>query len=101
MAQFDAYRVTGDAIPFVVDIQSDHLELADTRVVIPLVRSSAYRGKTLASLNPVFDVDGVRVILLPTQTATVPRRMLRDRVKSLVRERDRIVRAIDTLLLGA
>ncbi len=101
MPQFDVYRMTGEAIPFVVDIQSDHLDIAETRVVIPLAKLTAYRGKALSGLNPVFDIDGTRVMLLTTQTATLPRRKLKERVTSLARERDRIVRAIDTLLLGA
>lgn len=101
MAQFDVYRMANDVIPFVVDIQSDYLEIAETRVVIPFARQSAYRGKTLTGLNPLFEIGGAPVILLPTQTATVPRRMLKDKVASLARDRDRIVRAIDTLLLGA
>jgi toxin CcdB len=101
MAQFDAYRVAGQAIPFVIDIQSDYLEAADTRVVIPLVRLAAYKGKVFAPLNPILDVDGTPVLLLTTQIATVPRRLLKDRVGTFARDRDRIVRAIDTLLLGA
>lgn len=100
MAQFDVYRMTGEAIPFAVDVQSDYLDIAQTRVVVPFARLSAYRGKTLAGLNPEFEIASVRVILLPTQIATVPRRLLTERVASLARERDRIVRAIDTLLLG-
>lgn len=101
MAQFDVYRLKGQAIPFVIDVQSDYLDAADTRVVIPLARRAAYKGKILAPLNPILEVDGASVMLLTTQIATVPRRILKDRVGNLARERDRIVRAIDTLLLGA
>lgn len=100
MAQFDVYRVAGQAIPFVIDIQSEYLEAADTRVVIPMARLAAYKGKIFSPLNPIFDVDGTPVMLLTTQIATVPRRILKDRVGALARDRDRIVRAIDTLLLG-
>jgi toxin CcdB len=100
MAQFDVYVVGRDAIPYVVDIQSDYLEVAETRVVIPLARVAKYRGKILANLNPTFDIGGVKVLLLATQIATVPRRLLARRVASLARDRERIVRAIDALLLG-
>jgi toxin CcdB len=101
MAQFDVYRVPGAAIPYVVDIQSDYLDIARTRVVIPLARIAEYRGRILASLNPVFDISGEKLLLLTTQTATLPRRILTDPVASLARHRDAIVRAVDTLLLGA
>jgi hypothetical protein len=64
MAQFDVFRVSARAIPFVVDIQSDHLEIAETRVVIPLALVAEYRGRILASLNPTFNIAGVKVFCL-------------------------------------
>lgn len=102
MAQFDVFRVgpARAAIPFVVDIQSDYLEAAESRVVVPLVRVAAYKRRILEPLNPVFTVNDEKVLLLVTQIATMPRGLLKGPVASLAAERSRIVRAIDVLLLG-
>ena len=100
MSKFDVYRVGHDAIPYVVDVQSDYLEIAETRVVVPLVRQAKFRGKISPGLMPTFDVEREAMLLLVTQIAAMPRRRLVDRVASLAHERSRIVRAIDTLLLG-
>ncbi len=103
MAQFDVYAnpnpATCGEIPYMVDVQSDLLDPLATRVVIPLVRQSAM-PKPARHLNPVFDVDGERVVLSTAELAGVPKSAVGRVVGSLSPTRDEILRAMDFLIAG-
>jgi toxin CcdB len=54
----------------------------------------------IRDLNPVFEIDGQRHVMLTQAIATVPRRELRFAVSSLVQHHDAVLRALDILLTG-
>ncbi|GAB4272370.1 MULTISPECIES: CcdB family protein [Deferrisoma] len=103
MAQFDIYRNPDEAtrgeIPFLLDIQSDLLDPLATRVVVPLVAAEAM-PKPARHLNPVFEVEGRRVVMSTAELAGVLRSRLGERVGSLAHHREEILRAVDFLLSG-
>ena len=102
MAQFDVYENTGsnsDSIPYLIDVQHDLLDLLATRVVVPLFRANAF-PRPARTLNPVFEVDGARVVMSTAELAGVRSDVLGRRVGSLADHRAEIVRAIDVLLSG-
>jgi toxin CcdB len=99
MARLDVYPAPGQAsVGFVVDVQSDLLSDLANRVVVPLLPESAVRAAT--RLNPIFEIDGQRHVLVVQSIATVPRRELRGAVASLKDQHDTILAAIDFLLTG-
>ena len=57
MAQFDVCRNTNPAssrdIPYLLEVQSDLLDVLATRVVVPLVLATEM-GKAAKTLNPKF-----------------------------------------------
>lgn len=100
MGQFNVYRNPGrtrDAIPFVLDVQSDRWEGRPDRVVVPLVLASevGYRDR---ALNPEFTVGGVAVIMNPLQIVTIPSRVLGPPVDRLDRAALDIIGALDALI---
>lgn len=103
MAQFDVYRNpnpdTAGEVPFLLDLQSDLLDPLSTRVVAPLLTAAAL-PRPARYLNPVFEVEGTRVVLSTAELAGVSRRALGERVGSLVELRGEILRAVDFLLSG-
>ena len=107
MAQFDVHKNIGkqrDAIPYVVIVQSSLFDSYRRRVVIPLVRSSQLdNAATLASssLNPVFTVKGIKVVLHPLEIVSVATDQLGEKVASLAKEGDRITGAMDELFTRA
>lgn len=107
MAQFDVHRNIGkqrEAIPFVVIVQSSLFDSYRRRVVIPLVRRSTLdNAATLigSSLNPVFTVEDVEVVLHPLEIVSVATDQLGEKVTTLVQEGDRITGAMDELLTRA
>lgn len=107
MNQFDVYRNAGrnrTSIPYVVVVQSSYFGKSRRRVVVPLVSEEAM-GKVAelpaSPLNPVFVVEGLRVVLHPLEIVSVSTEFLRDRVGSLADNGDAIVSALDELFSRA
>jgi toxin CcdB len=104
MAQFDVHRNKGalrDAIPFVVLVQSAQFDRYRRRVVVPLVRQTILPRDTPtvgARMNPVFVIDGVRVVLHPLDMVSVALDQLGEVVGSLTQEGQIIADALDELL---
>ena len=96
MARFDVFELSGQRL--VVDIQSDHLLRIETRLVIPLLPDRV--PSRPPRLNPIFEIDNVPYVLMPTLIAAVPTRNLNRKIASLKRERDAIADAIDMVLYG-
>ena len=84
MAQFTAYyneRGGEDAIPYLLDVQSDWVETG-SRVVVPLVRRLRY-GPLYSRLNPVFTISDTEVVMACLlYTSPSPRDRTRSRMPS-------------------
>ncbi len=103
MAQFDVYPNPGrnrEQIPFVLDIQSDLLRDLATRVVVPLGVPESVERRYLTTLNPVFKVARRQVVMLSTEIAHMPARLLIRPVANLEAQRFEVLRAIDAVLSG-
>jgi toxin CcdB len=104
MAQFDVHRNKGalkESIPFVVVVQSSLFDRYRRRMVVPLVRRSALPGNTATAgsrMNPVFDVEGVSVVLHPLDMVSVALDQLGGQVTSLAEHGQDIADALDELL---
>ncbi len=107
MSQFDVHRNTSkqkETIPFVVVVQSSLFDQYRRRVVIPLVRRStlaAAEDFVDTSLNPVFAIDGVEVVLHPLEIVSISTTQLGKKVGTLLKEGNRISAATDELLTRA
>ncbi len=104
MAQFDVHRNRGalrGTIPFVVLVQSAQFDRYRRRVVVPLVRQTALpAGSHTAGtrMNPVFVVEGLRVVLHPLDMVSVALDQLGERVGTLKQDGQAIADALDELL---
>jgi toxin CcdB len=103
LAQFDVYvnesNIQRDAIPYLLNIQSDSLADLRTRIVAPL----RLRMETKAvsnRLNPAFVIEDREVILMIQELLYLPAGVLGRRVRSLAEEREQIIRALDLLVVG-
>lgn len=98
MAQYTAYR-NPDGSGYLLDVQADINGHFATRVVVPLflVEDMPEFAKTL---NPVFDVEGRRVVMMTQGLAAVPNQLLKQPVMSLGNRRADIVAALDLLFQG-
>ncbi len=98
MGRFDVYANRG-AEGFLLDVQTDLIQKLNTRVVVPLMPLD--RAPTPADrLNPLFEINGVKVLMLTQFMAAVPTTALTTFMTSLGRESDAVLSAIDFLHQG-
>ena len=100
MARFDVYT-NPDAserkrVPFLLDIQNDHVQSLQTRVVVPLW-DAALVQTPISDLNPVFKVGGRQVVMDTPALGAVPLTVLRTTAGSLAAHQLIIQNAIDSL----
>ena len=100
MARFDVYANPTAAerkhTPFVLDVQNNHLQPLDTRIVIPL-RTTRVLAKPAQGLNPLITVQGQTLVLDTASLAAVPVSMLRLPVARADAAAGDILDALDTL----
>lgn len=82
-----------------LDVQADLLRHLSTRVVVPLL-PVASTPATIARLNPVFEIDGERYVMMTSHIAGVQARELGAVVASLAEHHAEITAALDILLTG-
>lgn len=93
MGQFDVYRLADGGM--VLDCQSDLLDDIGTRFVLPLM-PEAEAPLPNPHLNPSLVVNGEPLRLTPQFAVAVRTSELRQYVGSLSKNRDVVIRAIDT-----
>jgi len=100
MGRYDVYANPEPSerkqVPYLLDVQNDHIDHLASRVVIPL-RQEADFGPRAQGLNPMVTVGGHRVVLDTAALAAVPLAELRKVVDNLAAERAAIQDALDTL----
>ncbi|MEQ1688751.1 MAG: CcdB family protein [Sphingopyxis sp.] len=97
MARFDVYhapRIQG----FLLDCQADLLDELDTRVVVPLLPTTAMIAAT--RLNPLFEIDGQSHIMQTPMIFSIPTERLGPPVLSLSNCDLDIIAALDMLFSG-
>ena len=103
MSRFDIYRnpVRSEAgdIPFLLDVQSDFLEMLDTRMIIPLRRADRFRH-VMEHLNPTITHDRRELVVDTASMASVPRAELKRPVGNIAALRQDIETALDFLYTG-
>ena len=96
MARFDVYLGKRG---YLLDVQSESLEMLESRIVVPLVPNTP-SVVPFARLNPVFQING-RPLMMMTQLLTAVRKsILGVKQGSVAFEADEITRAIDMALQG-
>lgn len=98
MPHYTVYR-NPESAGYLLDVQADVNDHYSTRVVVPLflVDEISAFAKTL---NPEFEVEGNRVVMMTQGLAAVPGNLLKQPVMSLEDKRAEIVAALDLLFQG-
>ena len=96
MARYDVHRISK---MLVLDVQAPLLDHIATRIIIPLI-SEVKAPRPIGELNPVFNFQGERYMLLTQALASVPLKELGKAMGSLEAHHDQIAKALDLLLTG-
>lgn len=84
---------------YLLNVQADIMQPFNTRVVVPLLPLED-APKPAATLNPLFNIDGVEHAMVTQYMAAVPAKELKHPVSSLLHRHDDIVGAIDFFFNG-
>lgn len=98
MAKFGVYRFSHGS-GYVIDCQADLLNELNTRLVVPLLPVDD-APKPAARLNPIFEIDGERHVMVTQFAAAVAASELRDQVTSLAEQSLAVGNALDMLISG-
>jgi toxin CcdB len=98
MARFDVYR-SGAEKGLLLDCQADLLSALETRLVVPLLLPPDAPAPA-RHLNPSFEIDGERHIMVTQYAAAMEVRELGPKVASLAGRDHEIMNALDFLLTG-
>ena len=98
MARFDVYR-RSEVRGYLLDCQSDLLGDLDTRFTVPLFLFED-APKPAGRLNPVFSINGERVVMMTQYASAIRRNLVGSRVDTLEQKQDVIMGALDMLLVG-
>ena len=98
MQKYDVFpNPSGDG--YLLNVQSDLLSDLNTRVVVPLLPVSS-APTPAAGLNPTFDINGERFVMVTQFMAAVPSGVLTSSVMNIEAEFDKITAAVDMLMQG-
>lgn len=103
MGQFDVYRnpnrESAKRFPLLLDVQSGLLDRLLSRVVVPLIPLAEAPG-CVATLNPVFELEGIRYLALTQELAGISARSFGTPIANLASRRQEILAALDFILSG-
>jgi len=100
MARYDLYHApAGELAVYLLDVQSNLLDVTSTRVVLPLFRAADYQ-KPAATLHPMFEIDGERLVMVTHLIATLSIGELGPAVGHLACAHFEIIAALDKLIGG-
>lgn len=99
MARFDLFRRPRSQSGYLLQLQSDFLDVLDTRVVAPLLPPASV-PLPMRDLHPSFDIEGETYLLATQLLGVIPKRELGRPVGSLAAHQDEITRALDLLMTG-
>lgn len=98
MVKYDVFpNPSGDGV--LLNVQSDLLGDLNTRVVVPLL-PEATAPKPARRLNPVFEINGARFVMVTQFMAAVPVSVLKTPVANLESDFGAITTAVDMLMQG-
>jgi toxin CcdB len=104
MASFTVYAnpdlKSQEAIPFLLDVQSELLSPLDTRVVVPLYLKSTAKTHPISRLTPVISFQSKSLVAMVPELAGVNKRHLGPVVGQLPEVRPDMLAAIDLLITG-
>jgi len=98
MARFQIFD-NRDGDGYLLDVQSDLLDIARTRVIVPLLPAGQV-PPAIARLHPVFAVQGRDHVMATHLIATVPVEILSEPRGELSEHRDVVTAALDMLFSG-
>ena len=102
--QFDVYENPSprmrEIYPFVVDVQSNLLGALATRMVVPLAVTTLAKKDLPHRLCPMINIKNESLMLVPFEAAPLDKRLLKEKIASVLEQSYEIIAAMDSVLSG-
>ncbi|AYA41613.1 CcdB family protein [Xenorhabdus nematophila] len=99
--QYTVYKNTGNPdYSYLLDVQSDIIDVLETRLVIPLFLKSNFHGRIPTRLCPTLNIDGNEYLVMTHAMASIRVSMLGDEMTNVSSHRQLIKDAMDLLFDG-
>ncbi|SFU90995.1 MULTISPECIES: CcdB family protein [Xenorhabdus] len=99
--QYTVYKNTGNPdYPYLLDVQSDIIDVLETRLVIPLFPKSNFNGRIPTRLCPTLNIDGNEYLVMTHEMASIRVSVLGDEMTNVSSHRKPIKDAMDFLFDG-
>lgn len=104
MAQFDVHpnpsKTSKKYYPHLVDIQSHYISEIATRIVAPLGYASYFKNEAMKKLTPEITYENEELLLLTPQISSMPSKLLKTPIGSLVYFREQVINSLDFAIAG-
>ena len=104
MPQFDVYKnpnpQTKARFPLLLEVQSDLLSGLKSCVIIPLADATRGAEGSIEKLMPTVEVNQSDYVMVTPQLAGISRRQLGKQVANIAASRNRVLAALDFLIVG-
>lgn len=98
MAQYDVYvnpsKQSKAYYPYLIDIQNNYIFELDTRIVIPLGKTSYFENEIMTKLQIKITYEEQELVLMTPQISSIPRKSLKEPVGSLQHLQKNIIDAL-------
>lgn len=96
MAKYDVYLIENE---YFLDVQANILGDLNSRMIVPLMQIND-APKAAKRLNPTFEIDGQKLLMVTQYMASVPTKVLNQPVTNLSDHFAEITNALDMLFQG-
>ncbi|MDC7233735.1 MAG: CcdB family protein [Spirochaetales bacterium] len=104
MNQFDIVRnknqKSSKKVPFLINLQSDPMDLLGSRIVAPLRNESEYSDQKISRIHIPITVENTNYIIFISELAAIPTQLMGEKIMNAADMRQEFTSAIDLLFTG-
>lgn len=104
MNQFDIFRninpKSSKDVPFLINLQSDPLDLLTSKIVAPLRKEADYSDQKLSRIHITIKIRNIDYIIFISEMAAISSDLMGEKVMNAAALRQKLISAIDLLFTG-
>lgn len=104
MNQFDIFRnkntKSSKDVPLLINLQSDPMDLLESRIVAPLRKEADYSDQKLSRIHIPISIENEDYIVFISELAAIPLELMGEKVMNAASLRQEFTSAIDLLFTG-
>lgn len=87
-------------VPFLINLQSDPMDVLATRIVAPLRETSKYSDQVLTKIHILISINNIDYTIFISELASIPTNVIGEKIMNANFLRQKCIDAIDLLFTG-